>query len=300
MWDVIGLGANSVDFVARLPTCPGPSAELSKLRISSHHILCGGQAATTLAVCAKFGLRTSYVGVLGSDDNGRRAREAMTERGIDLTHAVVHEGFNQFAVVLIADDTGERIVLWDRDDRLLLDESEVPREVFQATRVLFVDSVDEAAAIRGARIAREAGVVVTSDIDRVTPRTLELVEAVTVPIFAEHVPLELTGEPEPVAALRKLRARNSGLLCVTLGAGGAVALEGDCAHRSSGFKVVPVDTTGAGDAFRGGFIFGLLQEWPVECLLRFANASAALSCTKLGAMNSAPELAEVRRLAGIE
>ena len=59
-----------------------------------------------------------------------------------------------------------------------------------------------------------------------------------------------------------------------------------------------IDTTGAGDVFRGGFIYGTLQGWPVERVLRFANATAAASCGKLGAMNGAPTMADVERVLG--
>ena len=132
----------------------------------------------------------------------------------------------------------------------------------------------------------------TSDIDRIDDRTDTLLRAVTVPIMAEHVPEQLTGITDPERALRKLRAANDGLLCVTLGARGALALDGDRPVYSSGFPVRAVDTTGAGDVFRGGFIYGLLQHWPVERVLRFANAAAAASCTRLGAIDGVPSLEE--------
>ncbi len=61
-------------------------------------------------------------------------------------------------------------------------------------------------------------------------------------------------------------------------------------------KVTGVDGTGAGDGFRAGFIYALLKKWAVPDMLRFANAAAALSCTRLGAMPSVPSLADVTAL----
>jgi sugar/nucleoside kinase (ribokinase family) len=162
--------------------------------------------------------------------------------------------------------------------------------------VIHVDDVDEDTAIRAARVGRAAGRVVTSDLDRLTERTEELVAAVTVPIFAEHVPPALTGESDQERALRKLRRRHDGLLVVTLGAAGAMALDGDRVHRVPAYEVEVVDTTGSGDVFRGGFIYGLVHGWPVERTLRFANAAAAASCTRLGAINGAPGAEETQRL----
>jgi len=297
-FDVVGVGANSVDFVNLLPGYPQPHGPFAKMRIREQTICTGGQMTTALSTCASFGLRAKYIGVTGTDDNGGRLRQEMAGRGVDMTDAVIRDARNQFAVILVDESSGERIVLWDRDERLRLRPRDLPAEVIRAARVVHVDDVDQEAAIQAAGLARQAGLPVTSDIDRITDRTEALIAAVSVPVFAEHVPEAVTGIADPERALRKLRARHDGLLCVTLGARGAMALDGDRAVYSPGFQVQAVDTTGAGDVFRGGLIYGLLQRWPVERVLRFANAAAAASCTRLGAMNGVPGLAEVERLLG--
>jgi len=295
-WDVIGLGANSVDYVYLLPAYPQASGPRAKMRVSAHFLSCGGQIATALATCSQMGLRAKYLGTTGTDDNGRRIREELGRRKIDLTDAIIRDVPNQFAVILVEEKSGERIVLWDRDERLQLRARELPAEVFLSTRVLHVDDVDQDAAIRAARLVRDRGVLVTSDIDRVTDLTEELVASVTVPIFAEHVPVALTGEHDPERALRKLRRVHDGLLCVTLGANGAMALDGDRPIYLPAFKVDAVDTTGAGDVFRGAFIYALLEGHPPAEVLRFANAAAAVSCTRVGAIDGVPSLDEARRL----
>jgi sulfofructose kinase len=124
------------------------------------------------------------------------------------------------------------------------------------------------------------------------------VASVTVPIFAEHVPGALTGEADQERALRKLRKRHTGLLCVTLGPQGAMALDGDRIIHSPAFKVDAVDTTGSGDVFRACCVVGRLAGWPTTEILRFANAAAAVSCTRLGAMAATPSLHEIEALMG--
>jgi sugar/nucleoside kinase (ribokinase family) len=298
IWDVVGVGANSVDLVNVLPATPDPRvASLAKLRVRQQVTCCGGQVATAMAACAALGLKVKYVGATGSDDNGRRIREALAERAIDVSDVVTRDARNQFAVILLDDHTGERIVLWDRDERLALREAELPVGALVAARVIHVDDVDEETAIRAASIGRAAGRIVTSDLDRLTERTEELVAAVTVPILAEHLPPALTGEADQERALRKLRRRHDGLLVVTLGPGGAMALDGDRVCRAPAYQVEAVDTTGSGDVFRGGFILGLLRGWSVDEALRFANAAAAVTCTRLGAMNGVPAMDEVTRMA---
>ena len=95
---------------------------------------------------------------------------------------------------------------------------------------------------------------------------------------------------------RKLRRLNEGTLVMTLAEEGAVALEGDAVHAAPAYSVKVVDATGAGDAFRAGFIYGLLRKWRVPEILRFANATSAVSCTRLGAIPSVPGPADVEAL----
>ena len=295
---IVGLGANSVDFVCTVPSAPAAHGPFSKLRLQHHRRSCGGQVATTLSSCSRWGLRTQYIGAFGNDSNAVFIKSELERRGIALQHTVTRDAPNPFAVVIIDASTGERIVLWDRDERLRLTEREVTPEAIAGARVLHVADVDVRASIQAATIARSLGIDVTTDIDRNVQGIDQLIAAATHPIFSEHVAAELTGEADPERALRKLRRTHAGLLTITLGAKGAIALEGDAIVRVPGFSVKAVDTTGAGDIFRAGVIFGLIEGWPAERLLRFANAAAAVSCTGSGAIDSAPEMAAVTSLLG--
>ena len=86
------------------------------------------------------------------------------------------------------------------------------------------------------------------------------------------------------------------MLCVTIGDHGALALDGDILHRQPAFTVHAVDTTGAGDVFRGGFIYALVDGQPIDQALRIANAAAAVSCTRLGALNGVPSREEIEAM----
>jgi sugar/nucleoside kinase (ribokinase family) len=292
-FDVVGLGENSVDLVYRVPGAAAPNAKLS---VSSRRVSCGGQVATTLVACAAFGLRAAYAGSFGSDDNGRRIREALGERHVDTTHAVIRDAPNRHAVIIVDERTGDRTVVWHRDTRLALGAGDVPRTILTGARLLHVDDLDEDASIEAARTARAAGLLVTSDIDRATGRTADLAASVSVPIFSWHVLSSLTGESDPEQALRKQGARHKGWLSVTLGTDGAMLLDGDRLHHVPACEVDAVDTTGAGDIFRGAFIYALLRGQGPADVLRFAVAAAGLGCTKEGAIDSVPALEDVERL----
>lgn len=297
MLDVIGVGANSVDHVYRLPEFPKPDSPAAKLRITHHAITCGGQTATTVCTCAAMGLRSRYVGATGNDDHGRLVRDELSRRGVDITHTAVRDAANAYAVILLDDVQGERVVLWDRESRLDLTPGDIDAAGIGDARLLHVDDVDAEASIHAASIAREAGIPVVSDIERLGDRTEALIASVTVPIFAEHALEPLTGERDFERALRVLRRRHNGMLCVTLGARGAMLLDGDRLYHEPAFQAAVLDTTGAGDVFRGGFIAALLRGDLPGDILRFANAAAAISCTRLGAINGVPTLEETQALA---
>lgn len=297
--DVLGVGTNSVDTVLTVPHLPEADGTWSKVHVTRRDVRLGGQTATCLATCARFGLRASYMGVFGNDDGARHMRQELTARQIDLRFSTSRAAPNHYAVILVDERSGDRLVLWGRDAALALTPEHISTDAITSARVVHVDDVDIDAAIYAARLARAAGVPVTSDIDRFSDRTPDLVRSVTVPVFASHVPEELTGERDHERALRKLRRDHDGLLCVTLGARGAAALDGDRFVHEPGFSVDAVDTTGAGDVFRGGLIYGLLLGWPIERILRFANAAAGTSCTRAGALDGVPSLDEVQQRLGL-
>ena len=290
--DVVGFGESSIDFVHVVPRLPDPAE--SKLRISSHFSSTGGQVATAMAACAALGLRASYLGPVGDDHKAARILADLEHAGVDVSRTIVRESASRFAVILVVEASGERCVLWSRDERLTLPPSQFTGDSLDGASALHVDGVDEAASIHAAGIGRSRGLLVTSDIDTVTDKTPDLLAAVDVPIFAQHVPAALTGESDIEQALRTIRRYHSGLLCVTLGERGSAALEGDRYHSVPAARVSAVDTTGAGDVFRGAMIYGLLRRVPTEDLLRFANTAAALSCTKSGALGAVPTMDEVK------
>jgi sugar/nucleoside kinase (ribokinase family) len=203
-------------------------------------------------------------------------------------------------VILVERRTGQRTVLWSRDDRLAL----VPQDVNEAElgdcRVLLVGSQDVETATWAAHRARSAGARTVGDLDYCEPGVERLVEALDVVIVSSAFASSFTGEREAGRALARLAdVGRASLWCVTLGADGCIARVGSHTVRVPAFRVPVVDTTGAGDLFRAGFVAAWLREPDqpeVEGLLRYANAVAALNCRALGARTAAPRPHEVDTL----
>ena len=290
-WDVVGVGENSVDRVvrleARLASAPG-----GKSRIRSEQHAVGGQVVTTLCTCAALGLRTAYAGTFGNDEAGAFARQELERRGIDLGSSLTRSSANRHATILVEPD-GERLVLWSRGPALALQPDELPFALLNQTRLLHVDAVDPDASLRAAAIARAAGAMVTCDLDTPGPAAAALFETATIPILAEGVATGMTGEQDAERALRALARWHEGMICVTLGPRGAMLREGDQVHQAAAARVTTVDTTGAGDVFRGAFIAALLEGKPPAEILRFATAAAAVSCTRVGAVAGVPTREEI-------
>jgi sugar/nucleoside kinase (ribokinase family) len=297
-FDVVGLGQNSVDYLAVAATHPGPN---SKQRLDQFACLPGGQVATAVVACARLGWRTRYIGSFGDDAAGRRSRESLTAEGVDITAArTVPGAANRVAVILVETQAGERTVLWHRDPRLRIDSSDaVLREAAVSGRLLLVDSEDIAAATAAATAARQTAVPTIVDIEDVQSGTHALLQEIDAIIAAEQFPSALTGHTDLGRALEALeREFRAPLVCATLGAEGSLARCGGREIRTAPFIVECVDSTGAGDVFRGAFASGCLR-WPqgdIETVLAYANAAAALSCRALGACGGLPSPAEIDAL----
>ena len=297
--DVAGLGQNSVDLVAMLREFPAGN---SKQRIQRFARFPGGQIASAMVCCARLGWRARYIGRFGSDELGEIGRASLSAEGVDLSAAeVVPDAHTRFAMILVDGRTGDRTVLWDRDSRLALTADDVPVAAVRSARVLLVDCDDVEASVAAATLAREHDVITAIDVEAVVPGLDRLLPLIDVVIASEGFPERWTASSDTGRALERLDAElEPAITCVTLGPQGSLARCQGHEIRTPAFAVPCVDSTGAGDAFRGGFIAALLQHGPdkVEVLLRMANAVAALKCRTAGAREGLPNAAELRSLLG--
>jgi ribokinase len=137
---------------------------------------------------------------------------------------------------------------------------------------------------------REAGGLVMLDAERVKDGTLDLLPLCDVQIVSEQFGRQATGEDDPAQAARALHARYGNLAVVTAGERGSWCVGWGEAFHTPAFRVNVVDTTGAGDVFHGGFLYGLLKDWPLRHVARFASAMAALKCRSAGGRAGIPYL----------
>lgn len=292
--DIVAIGLNATDTLIRVPRFPTFD---SKTKILSPCVLPGGQAATAAVACRRWGLQSRYVGKIGDDAAGRLQRDEFAHEGVEAHLIEVPDCASQLAFIIVDQETGERTILWQRDDRLDLRPEELPREWIRGARLVHVDGHPCAPAAAAARWAREAGVTVTADLDNIYSGVEELLEHVDFMIGSRDFPERLLGIADLFESLPEITRRfGCRVAGATLGRDGVLAWDGAHFHYCPAFRVDTVDTTGAGDIFHAGFAYSLLRGDTLPVILEFSCAAAGLNCTALGARGGIHPVSEIEAL----
>ena len=294
---VVGLGQCALDVVGRLGEYPPPDqkAELDDLRVQG-----GGPVATALVTLARLGVRTAFCGCVGDDDFGTRIRSGLAEEKVDCRHLQTVAGATSQFAFIVVDGTARRTIFWNRGNAGPLDPGCLPEDLLVRSRILHLDGLQARPSLAAARIAREAGVTTVLDGGTWREGTPELLPLIDHLVVGEKFARQVAGE-NLEAALERLVSFGARAVTVTRGGQGSLTLgrDGRCFTQPA-FAVDAVDTTGCGDVFHGGYIYGLLQEWPLERTVRFAAACAALKTRALGGRTAIPTLEEVRELLAMD
>src|SRR5579863_212217 len=166
-FDLVGVGLNATDTLLIVPHFP---AYAGKVPFEAEIVSPGGQVASAMVACARLGLRVKYIGAVGDDERGRIQMASLQGTGINLDHVQLRAKCpNQSAYIIIDRSTGERTVLWRRDDCLRIDPSQIAPSQITGARMLHIDGHDTPAVAHAAAIARSHGIPVTVDVDTIYP-----------------------------------------------------------------------------------------------------------------------------------
>jgi sulfofructose kinase len=298
-FDAVGFGLNAVDHLIVVPEYP---AFDSKVRFTEYEKSAGGEVASAMVALKRLGLSTAYAGRFGSDEDGRFGLRAIEYEGVNLDFAEVIEGAdNQVAFIIIDSRSGERTIIWDRDERLSYRPDEVPTDLAGRGRILHIDGQDPPARAVMAGAGHDAGAIVTADIDNVYEGLPDLLPLIDVLITSAEFPHRITGISDERTSLVEIKARyGCAIVGATLGARGALIYCDGQFIESPAFQVPEGcrDTTGAGDAFHAGFIYGMLNDEDLEMCMKLGNAVAALKCRSLGGRAALPTVDELKDFLG--
>lgn len=292
-FQVIGFGENAVDQVCKVPEFPSHD---TKVQMEKMLMLGGGTIATACSVCARYGLKTRYVGRVGDDEKGAFALREMNAEPMDCVIEVVPMASSHFSLIIVDRPTGGRTILWERDPRLLYAEGELNPKALLEGQLMHLDGNDVSASIQAATWARENGMRVFLDVDKVQENVGTLLSLVDFAIPSIEFVKNFSGCKNWREGLQVVKKYCPGLVVVTLGDQGSAVLWEDRIHEFRAFPIKTVDSTGAGDVFHGAFIYGMLQGWSLGRCMRFSNAAGGLACTRLGARSAIPTVEAVLEL----
>lgn len=291
--DIIGIGVCTVDHLVTVPRLPQRNENMSALNYAREP---GGLASIALIAAARLGARCQLIARVGDDENGDYIGAVLREEGVDVSRLLIQPGTeSHVSVILVHEASGDRSIITRPPTGQPISAGELSREAIAAARVLFLDTLTEA-TLQAARWAKEAGAKTLLDPALPYAEIKPLLPYIDVPIVPEYWARALLPDQPPIAVARRLRDEGAEIAVVTLGERGAVIAWHDGEQAIPAFPVDVVDTTGAGDAYHGAFLYALLQEWEVPRMARFASAVGSLNCRAMGGRNALPTRDEVDQL----
>ncbi|MBI5586071.1 MAG: sugar kinase [Deltaproteobacteria bacterium] len=288
--EVYGLGQCSLDYFGLIKNYPPAD---SKCEFTGLAVQGGGPVATALAALSRWGVHCAFAGVIGDDAFGRQIQASLEMEGIDLRGLLVRQGFeSQFAFIAVEPGPGRRTIFWQRPTGPPPRPEELDLDLIRRAKVFHTDGLFPEAALAGARAARAVGVPVVVDAGSLRDGMLDLARLSDYFIASASFARSLVGKDDPLAACREMAALGPGLVGVTLGKEGYVALDRGRLIRRPAYPVAAVDTTGCGDVFHAGFIYGLLQGWTMDRSLDWGAWAASRVALQLGGRTGIPPLPE--------
>ena len=285
---VLVVGSVNVDVTVAVATLPRPGETVTGGRYAERD---GGKGANQAVAAARAGAATAFVGAVGDDPHGHRARAALVAAGVDVGALDTVAAPTGVALIVVADD-GENQIAVASGANHALDAAEVAaavaahvdREADGAPAAVLLLGLEllDAPLLAAARAA--AGLTVVLNPAPARPFDPALLDLGPLLTPNEHEAATLTGEREPIAAARALATRTGAPVVVTLGVAGALLAEPNAepVHVRAP-AVEAVDTTGAGDVFNGALAAALAAGAPLRAAVADAVAAASASVKRPGA-----------------
>jgi len=287
--DIVVVGSVNADLVLEVPRHPHPGETLLGHAIS---VLPGGKGANQAVAAARLGARVAMVGAVGTDVYADPALAELSSAGVDLSGVRRVAGPTGLAVVTVADDAENSIVVI-AGANATTDEAAVASAadtIAGAAVCVLQAEIPLDGVIRAARIAHDAGRRVVLNVAPACQLPVETLRQADPLVVNEHEAAILLDTPGIAGedALNGLALLGIPSVVLTLGAAGVVGVDGDGSWALPARAVTPRDTTGAGDAFVGALAVGLARGESVRDAALLATRVAAASVQHLGAQPSYP------------
>ena len=296
LYDVIGAGDIGVDIFLSVDRIPGYDEKIVA-KCSERHA--GGMVANFTAIISNLGLHTKLLGAVGDDPYGEFALEDLRQQGVDVDDVARIAGQSTYYCVVLLDNSGEKALIVVPTEALDVPQAKAFQKSIPVTRHIHTTAFSITQEILDA--AKANGVTVSIDVEpsalRENTQMIEFIRQADI-VFINQAAAEILNHGNPVEPpYTKMMNLGPKLVCITNGKNGGVVIDKNNQqfYEYSAFQVKNIDTTGAGDAFAAGFVYGFLQDWePRNCAL-FASAVGAIVTTGVGGHSHAPGFSEVIR-----
>lgn len=289
-YDVVGVGLVVVDHLVMLAEHPDQD---TKTDIISDAYQVGGPVPTAQVLLSRFGKHCAFVGSWGDDQYGPLIAEDLAAQNLDLSASCLLPGTRSgYAQVWIDEQAGTRTIACYRPQHWL-PPSKLDETLFQQTKAVHLDGWPPETSLQAARLARQAGALVCLDTGSLKQGMPELIPYVNVMNCPRRFITEYLDTDDINAAGKELLAQGPEIVTITDGTHGAWLFTNDGSFHCAALPVLSLDTTGAGDVFAGALLYGILEEWPLDRVLKFACVTAALKCERMGNRDALPSLSDV-------
>ncbi len=293
--DVLVVGSINMDLILEVAAPPAPGETVLARRAE---LLPGGKGANQAVAARRLGLEVRMAGLVGDDAVGAALRRGLEREDVltDTVEAV--EGMSGMAAISLTPDGENAITVAQGANHELSAERvlALPDGVFLSKVLLLQLEVPRSAALAAARRARAAGARVLLNP---SPPQRDLGELLALAhwVVPNRIEAEiLTGSADPREAGRRLLAQGPEVVCITLGAEGALVLTRQEERQVGAPRVTPVDTTGAGDAFLGALAYAVCQGRDPFAAAAFAASAGAAATQRRGAQTALPTLSDLELL----
>jgi len=294
--DVVGYGEVAIDFLIRTGR---PSSLDDKVWATGYVRQLGGVTANFCVGLSRLGKRTAFMGAVGDDPEGQEIRRGLEAEGVETGTLRTIPGKGSPVNYIVTFEGGSRLILQSPNmTRTQWTLNDIRSDVIPSCRVFHTSAIVPEVAARAAEVAKRKGAMISFDLERHVAEMGEekigpLVRLTDV-LFAGKEPLGLLGLDESQSSLAKLFEQGPKVVLLKKGKEGVVVATPRKRTSVGAYAIDVVDATGAGDAFAAGFISRTLEGGSWTEAAAYANAVAAIKCTKMGAQAGLPTQEEVR------
>jgi sulfofructose kinase len=285
--NVVGIGQCALDYIGLIGTYPDPD---TKCEFTGLLVQGGGPVATALVALQRWGVSCAFCGVAGDDEFGNLIIRDLEQEGINLSGMQIRkESVSQFAFSLAEPETGRRTIYWRRPSGAPLRPDEIDPELIRGARCLITDGLFPEAALAACETARNTGIPIVVDAGSPRPGMTEIMKLSNYFIASENFAGAFMPGKSIQSVCRNIAGQGPELAAVTLGEKGYAAYLNNKFIEEPAVQVKAVDTTGCGDIFHAGFVYGLLNAWQPERSLKFAAWAAAMVSRFAGGRTGIPD-----------